>query len=182
MSFEKLIKAARRRPLFVPGATTHEVHLGLEELERILPHRPPFRFIDSISAVDMEEQAAIGHRGIDPQDPILTGHFPGDPVYPGVLLIETMAQLGVCLSHIHTSGRIQTRPGDTAPSLRLLKVHHALFLAEVRPGDHLTIIAKLLENNGYTAILAGQVLHKDTICAMAIMEATFLLLDREESL
>ena len=64
MSFEKLIKAARRRPLFVPGATTHEVHLGLEELERILPHRPPFRFIDSISAVDMEEQAAIGHRGI----------------------------------------------------------------------------------------------------------------------
>jgi hypothetical protein len=52
----------------------------------------------------------------------------------------------------------------------------------VRPGDHLTIIAKLLENNGYTAILAGQVLKGDTVCAMAIMEATFLLLDSEESL
>ena len=174
ISFEKLIKAARKRPLFTPGETTREVQLGLTDIERILPHRPPFRFIELISAVDLQEQAVIGHRRIDPEDPNLAGHFPGDPVYPGVLVIETMAQLGICLYHIQSTGRTETQPGDGPPGLRLLKVHHALFLAEVRPGDQLTVLSRLLEDNGYTAIFAGQVLKEDAVCAMAIMEATFL--------
>ena len=174
MQFDQLIKKGRKRRLFVPGETTRVVEIGPIDIERMLPHRAPFLFIDSVSAVDAEEQAIVGHRRIDPGDPNLAGHFPGDPVYPGVLLVETMAQVGVCLQHLNTTGRIETREEDEPPRLRLLKVHHAMFMAEVRPGDELTVLGKTIEDNGYTAIFAGQILKEDTICAMAVMEAILL--------
>ena len=53
---------------------------------------------------------------------------------------------------------------------RLLRVHHALFVAETLPGDELTIAGKMVDDNSYTATLVGQVLKGTTICAMAILE------------
>lgn len=174
MDFDKLIRTARKKPLFEAGTTTTQVELGRVDIERMVPHRDPFLFVDQISAVDLEQRTLIGHRRVDPDDPVLAGHFPGEPVYPGVLLVETMAQLCICLQHLDETGRVETLPDDEPPRLRLLRVHHALFLAEARPGDKLTVLGKLLEDNGYTAILAGQVMRDETICAMAIMEAMLL--------
>jgi 3-hydroxymyristoyl/3-hydroxydecanoyl-(acyl carrier protein) dehydratase len=51
-----------------------------------------------------------------------------------------------------------------------LKVHHALFRAEVRPGDELTVLAKLLDADAYTVTCAGQIVRDGTICAVAVME------------
>lgn len=177
MPYKKLIRTGRRRRLFIPGETTQDVDIGRIHIERMLPHRPPFLFIDSICAVDPEEQTIVGHRRIDPRDPVFEGHFPGDPVYPGVLLVETMAQLAICLQHLNATGRIETEEEDAPPRLRLLKVHHAMFMAEVRPGDELTVLGKTVEDNGYTAIFAGQIVREQTICAMAVVEA--ILLDEE---
>ena len=171
MSFDGLIRAARKKPLLVAGETTRAVELGRAEIERMVPHREPFLLIDRVSAVDLDQQAIIGHRHIDPQDPVFRGHFPGDPVYPGVLLVEAMAQLAICLQHLCAAGRVEVLADDRPPRLRLLRVHHALFIDEARPGDALTLIGKVVEDNGYTATLAGQVIKQETICAMAIMEA-----------
>ena len=172
MSFDKLIKAGRRRPFFTPGEQTVAVALGRSQIERMVPHRPPFLLLDQIHAVDLAARAAVGRRRIDPEDPVLAGHFPGDPIYPGVLMIEMMGQLGLCLHHLCHAGRTSVTQEDRPRPVRLLKLHHALFMAEARPTDDLTIISTLAEEGGgYTETLAGQVLKGDTILAMAIMEA-----------
>jgi 3-hydroxyacyl-[acyl-carrier-protein] dehydratase len=171
MTYEKQLKAGRRRPIFTPGETTRTVSHGRSEIEQLVPHRAPFLLVDAISALDLEARAAIGSRRIDPADPILAGHFPGDPIYPGFLMLEMMGQLGLCLNHLASSGRVEVVPEDVPKPVRLLKVHGALFLGEGRPGDDLTIISQLVDEGGYTAILAGQVLKGDAVLATAIMEA-----------
>lgn len=170
MSFEQVIKKARRRPLFAQTATTQTVSIGRSEIQRLLPHRDPMLLVDRISAIDLDSETMLAHRRIDPGDPLLAGHFPGYPVYPGALLVETMGQASLCLHQLCARGRAEVLPDDRPDPLRLLRVHHALFQAEALPGDDLTLMSHRLEHDDYTVVCAGQVLKGDTICATAIME------------
>lgn len=179
---EAVVRRARKRPLWEPGRTTRAISFGRPDVERILPHRDPFLFVDAITAVDLEQAALSGRRTICPDDPIFVGHFPGQPIYPGVLQIETMGQLGVCLAHF-ANDRTHEIAADARPTdVRAFKVHHALFQAEVLPGDELAILATLLHADAYTAICAGQLLttrrsgaaSEPTICALAVMEVYFV--------
>ena len=168
-TWKKLLKSARRRPLFVPGTGTTDLNLGRAEIELMIPHRPPFLLVDAITAVDVEQTAVSGRRFIDPEDPVFAGHFPGDPVYPGVLQVEAMCQLSLCLHHlISHGGKLNREAGP--PALRLLRIGHALFMGEVRPGDEVTLIGKMIEDTGYTQTCAAQLLKGDTICAITIAE------------
>ncbi|MCA9715151.1 MAG: beta-hydroxyacyl-ACP dehydratase [Myxococcales bacterium] len=172
--FKRVIKVGRRRPLFIPGETARAVALGRAELERMLPHRDPFLLLDGIDAVDLEVGAVRGSLRINPDDPVLRGHFPGDPVYPGVFQIEAIGQLGICLQHLLASKSHEVGPGETPRRLRLLKVHHALFQGEVRPGDEVSIIATSIEEGDYVATCAGQVVVGDEVKALAIYEVFML--------
>src|SRR5947209_6135966 len=96
---ETLIRSATKRLLWQPGPGTRSVAFGHAEIERILPHREPFLFVDAITSIDRDQSCLQGHRAIDPHDPVFAGHFPGAPVYPGVLQIEIMGQCGICLTH-----------------------------------------------------------------------------------
>ena len=178
MAYEKWIRAGRRRPVYVPSETAIEVDFGRKEIELMLPHRDPFLLIDYVDRVDLKEEGLRGGRYIDPNDPIFAGHFPGFPVYPGTLMMEMIGQASICLHHLLVKGEATITSDDKPQDLRLLKLHHALFLAEVHPGDNVTFLAKMVEHDSFTVTCIGQVMKEDTICAMAIMEV--YLIDEDE--
>jgi 3-hydroxyacyl-[acyl-carrier-protein] dehydratase len=165
------VRTARRRPIFDLNAIP-PLDLTRGDIERLLPHRDPFLLVDSVTHADCSTLAIAGRRRVDASDPVFRGHFPGDPIYPGVLQLEMMGQLGLCLFGLSK----QADPTSRHPlsAVRVLKVHHAMYLAPVGPGDELVILAKILDWNDYTAIAAGQLLKGDTICSLGIMEVYFV--------
>jgi 3-hydroxyacyl-[acyl-carrier-protein] dehydratase len=102
--------------------------IGIEEILKALPHRYPFLLIDRIINIRGDE-SAIGIKNVTFNEPHLQGHFPGNPVFPGVLLIEGMAQTGgaVCILANMQNGRM--------PRVYLMTIDKAKFRKPVVPGD-----------------------------------------------
>jgi 3-hydroxymyristoyl/3-hydroxydecanoyl-(acyl carrier protein) dehydratase len=77
--------------------------LDIQAIEKILPHRYPFLLIDRI--VELEDMRVVGIKNVTMNEPHFTGHFPGMPVMPGVLIIEAMAQTAAVLV-LREQGRV----------------------------------------------------------------------------
>jgi len=113
--------------------TDEAITLNATEIMHLLPHRFPFLLIDKIvECTPGKSITAIKNVSIN--EPFFTGHFPGNPVLPGVLIIEAMAQAGGVLSHITV--------GDIKPKLiyHLVAVDDARFRQPVSAGDQLEIV------------------------------------------
>ena len=104
--------------------------LGREEIEAILPHREPFLLIDEVLELEPGERV-VARKTVRPDEWYLTGHFPGRPVMPGVLIVEAMAQTGAVavLSQEENRGRLALFAG----------IDDVRFKRVVRPGDELTL-------------------------------------------
>lgn len=104
-----------------------EVCFGPEEIRRTIPHRDPFVLIDGIVSYQAGERCA-SYRYVEPDNVVFQGHFPGEPVLPGVHLIENMAQTGCFLI-----AREDEKAGERL--YVLARVTHCSFTRQVRPGE-----------------------------------------------
>ena len=101
-----------------------------KEIMEIIPHRYPFLLIDTIEELEAGRRA-VGRKCVSMNEPYFQGHFPGNPVMPGVLILEAMAQVGAVAMLSYFAG-----------------IDKAKFRKKVIPGDVLTIEAKLVKCKG----------------------------------
>jgi UDP-3-O-[3-hydroxymyristoyl] N-acetylglucosamine deacetylase/3-hydroxyacyl-[acyl-carrier-protein] dehydratase len=108
---------------------------NIEQIKNILPHRPPFLLVDKI--ISMTEHLVVGVKNVTMNEPFFIGHFPGQAVMPGVLIIEAMAQVGGLLV-------LGTVPDPENYLTFFLKVDKVKFRRMVVPGDTLIIRMELV--------------------------------------
>jgi UDP-3-O-[3-hydroxymyristoyl] N-acetylglucosamine deacetylase/3-hydroxyacyl-[acyl-carrier-protein] dehydratase len=108
----------------------------VNDIERILPHRYPFLMVDKI--IEVHENSIVGVKNITMNEPQFTGHFPGNPVFPGVLQIEAMAQVGgiFALTKVEEPHLYSTY---------FMKIDNVRFKQKVMPGD--TVVFELVLNS-----------------------------------
>jgi len=118
----------------------------MEKILEAIPHRPPFLFVDRI--VELTETRIKTIKEVSPEEPFFKGHYPGNPIMPGVLICESIFQSGaILLSSI--IGSI----GDGIPVLT--RISNAKFKNMVKPGDLLDLEAELVEKVGNAFFLKG---------------------------
>jgi UDP-3-O-[3-hydroxymyristoyl] N-acetylglucosamine deacetylase/3-hydroxyacyl-[acyl-carrier-protein] dehydratase len=147
---------------------TKEPIYNINDIEKMLPHRYPFLLVDKI--MDISEKTIVGVKNITMNEPIFTGHFPGNPVFPGVLQIEAMAQTGgiFALSKIEDPHLYSTY---------FMKIDKVKFKNKVLPGDTLVFELNLLSpirrglvEMGGKAYVNGQVVMEAEMLAQVVKD------------
>lgn len=109
--------------------------LDINDIKRLLPHRPPFLFVDKI--LEMDDKHIVGLKNITMNESFFVGHFPDEPVMPGVLQIEAMAQCGGVLV-------LSSFPDPQNYTTYFLKIENVKFRKKVTPGDTIIFYLSLL--------------------------------------
>lgn len=138
--------------------------LDASQVQKILPHRYPFLFVDRI--LEVNEKRVVGIKNVTIDEPFFRGHFPGHPIMPGVLIIEAMAQVGGV-------GALNMK--DNLGKLAyFLSINNARFRRPVVPGDVLRIEIDLLKTKLSVMQVHGVAKVADKIAAEADLMFAFV--------
>ena len=121
----------------LPTFTKPELPMNIQKIREYLPHRYPFLLVDRV--VEITDNGIVGYKNVSINEEFFQGHFPGLPIMPGVLIIESMAQIAGMLGFIS----VGKRPRDGYMFL-FAGADKVRFKRQVLPGDTLIISANLL--------------------------------------
>jgi UDP-3-O-[3-hydroxymyristoyl] N-acetylglucosamine deacetylase/3-hydroxyacyl-[acyl-carrier-protein] dehydratase len=147
---------------------TKEPLYNINDIERMLPHRYPFLLVDKV--MEITDETIIGVKNVTMNEPMFQGHFPGNPVFPGVLQIEATAQVGgiFALSKVEDPHLYSTY---------FMKIDNVKFKQKVLPGDTLVFELKLISpirrglvHMGGQAFVNGKVVMEAEMLAQVIKD------------
>jgi len=179
-----LFRRACRVPLLPVGERQGGPLIEGEAVEALLPHRGPFLFIDRITHVGRSPGAHALPAG-EPVGkivcrydliramPILSGHFPGRPLWPGVFQVEAVGQAGFCLFRLLSEEAVAEQP----PACMLTDILAGRFLRPIVPDGEVEIVTQILRD-GLFVIVVGQCLIHDQVCSAAAVRG----IEKEASL
>ena len=137
--------------------------IDILELMKLLPHRYPFLLLDRIVDVD-GDNSATGIKNVTFNEPHFQGHFPGQPVMPGVLIVEAMAQVAGAIS-------LKAAGSDQPSRVYFITIDGAKFRKPVVPGDRLEIKVKKIKKRGNIVRFACEAFVDGTMTAEAEIQA-----------
>lgn len=140
--------------------------LDINEIMKILPHRPPFLLVDRV--VEMEAgKRIVGLKNVSINEPFFPGHFPGHPVMPGVLIVESMAQVACILAILSSDESVRSKV------TYFVGIDSAKFRKPVFPGDQLRIEVEAVNCRRGIWNFNGHVYVGDKLVTEAELKATF---------
>lgn len=139
--------------------------LNKEQIKKFLPHRDPFLFVDEIIEV-IPGKSVIGKKVVRKDEFFFKGHFPGFPIFPGAILIETLAQVSAFI--------ILTMPGKENLFGLFTGVDKFRFKKIVKPGDVLTIKSRVISYRHGFAKSEGEIYVGGSIVAEGVVSAMFV--------
>lgn len=140
--------------------------LDINEIMKILPHRYPFLLIDRVTDM-VRGESIIAYKNVSISEQIFQGHFPGHPIYPGVMIIEGMAQAGGVLA-FKSMSQVDNLEDKV---VYFMSIDKAKFRHPVRPGDKLEYRIKVIKNRGRIWVLSAQAFIGETLAASAELQA-----------
>ncbi len=143
--------------------------IDIQELLSILPHRYPILLVDRILEISEDHKKCKGLKNVTINEPFFQGHYPGIPIMPGVLIMESMAQVGAAL--------LMTTPKLAGKIPLIGAIEHAKFRRIVRPGDQLIHEVEILWVKGNVGKMKGFATVDGEIAAEMIM--LFKMSERE---
>ena len=146
--------------------------IDINEILSILPHRFPFLLIDRVEELSIGESIKA-YKNVTYNEQIFQGHFPGHPIYPGVMIIEGMAQAGGVLAF-----KSMEKDGvDLSDKVvYFMSIDNAKFRSPVRPGDKLEYRISVIKHRGRIWVLKGEACINDgaTLAAQAELQAMIM--------
>ena len=145
-----------------------DLPLNYKDIAKILPHRYPFLLVDRITELEIGKRA-VGIKNVTANEPFFQGHFPGNPVMPGVLIIEAMAQVGGVLARL---SKPETMDNQEEAFLLFMSIDKVKFRKPVIPGDQIVFEVLPLRTGSRIWKIEGKAFVDGTVVTQAELVAT----------
>ena len=141
--------------------------MDVMEIQEILPHRYPFLLVDRVTQLEKNE-TLNAYKNVSISENVFQGHFPGHPIYPGVMILEGMAQAGGILAF---KSMDMTKEEAAQKVVYFMSIDKAKFRSPVKPGDKLEYRISVMKHKGSIWMLKGEAYVDDKMVSEAELKA-----------